>query len=77
MHHECLFQSISARKATHIKLGTCRVALNASYNMVLKWCRSDEVAVKGCLLNEKMRIFRFNPPLAPSVNILLLLLTTC
>jgi hypothetical protein len=23
MHHECLFQSISTRKAIHIKLGTC------------------------------------------------------
>ena len=38
MHHVCLIQSVSARKAIHIKLGTARVALNASYALVIKWC---------------------------------------
>jgi hypothetical protein len=33
-----------------------RVALNASYTLELKWCRLNEVAVSGCLLNAKMHI---------------------
>jgi len=57
MQHVYLLQSISARKATHIKLGTCSGSSQCQLHFGTKMSM-DESAVSGSLLNAKMRIFR-------------------
>jgi len=63
MYHVCSIQSISARKATHIKLGTCSGSSQCQLHFRLKWCRLNEVAVSGCLLNAHFQAFLRWPPL--------------
>jgi len=58
MHHVCLIQSISARKVTHIKLGTCSGSSQCQLHFGTKMVSIGWSGCDGCLLNAKMRIFR-------------------
>ena len=53
----CLTQSISARKATHIKLGTCLGSSQCQLHFGTKMVSTGWMAVRGCLLNAKIHIF--------------------
>ena len=69
MHHVCLIQSISARKATHIKLGT----RSGSYQCQLHFgTKMVSIGWSGCeWLSSvcKNAHFQAFPPLAPSVKL--------
>ena len=77
MHHVCLIQSISARKATHIKLGTrsgsSQCQLHFGTKIVSIGCRGCEWLPSECK-NEHFQAF---PPLAPSAFVQFFCLTTC
>ena len=70
MHHVCLIQSISARKAIHIKLCTC----SGSSQCQLQFCtKVVSIGWSGCewLPSEcKNAHFQAIPPLAPSAIVL-------
>jgi hypothetical protein len=69
MYHVCLIQSISARKATHIKLGTCS---GSSECQLLFGTKMVLIGWSGCewLPSEcKNAHFQAFPQLAPSVEI--------
>ena len=56
MHHVCLIRSISARKATHIKLGTFSGSSQCQLHFGIKMVSIGWMAVSGCLLNAKLHI---------------------
>jgi len=69
MHHVCLIQSTSARKATHMKLGTCsgssQCQLQFGTKMVSIGCSGYEWLPSEC----KNAQFQAFPPLTPSGKI--------
>jgi len=63
----CAYSSLSQHaKGPTRNWAHARVALNASYTLVLNWCWSNEVAVSVCLLNANMHISGISS-VAPSV----------
>jgi len=58
MHHVCLIQCISARKATHIKLGTCSGSFQCQLHFGTKMVSIGRSGCEWLPSEWKMRIFR-------------------
>jgi hypothetical protein len=66
MHHVCLIQSISARKATHIKLGTCSGSTQCKLHFGTKMVSIGWSGSEWLPSERKNAHFQAFPQLAPS-----------